>query len=764
VLDATTEVLRIGRKALAGELTDGAPDRLAGNALAEEPAVRWAAAWALAAALDVETGRPATLGSLAALLADGGAGADTAATAVHFARCDVDVLGPLIGPLTDIFTGSGGLAGRLRAGSALYELAGRGAALGDELRRIIPLQKAGGGPQETEIDTCARFILDAATRHGTDLSPYARELADTVDVAWESATAWQLLLDQGADPTLYCAAFERVLGWDRRQTEVAARVLRIVQERGEPIDTVFASLAGQITGSNADPVRQALRSVEALHIAGVDVSPLLPALEKTLNHPRATVRPVAEQTVEVLRGLALWRAAVDQGLGQITDRLRPIGEGDAPPGPAGVLHALAQGRAADAAALLAACDLQQRQAAVRLVRERRHGFGAAVVAEALAEAVGDPDSYVRLVAVITLERDAVDPCDLTPHLDALVELLRTKAKPQLDPAEPAGRVLGYAVRHEVSRDAAIARLRPLLADRAQAVRSLSARALAYGLSRAGDEAEVIALLSHRNAAVRAGALGGLRSVLGPPIDASPYAAQIADLMRGDDHPVALAATWLAVELPALPGRPGPAAFAALRANGGQLVAASLELVRRVAERDPLACQAALPGLVDTLGTEHRWSALRALELLCVGGADVGPAVPVLAGLLLDRDWPSPGNTASIYDCLRGAVQAGHDATVGWPFLAVRPAKPSTIVDRSRLRVIEAGAARGLRLGRLADELIERLADPLPPEQLGVVDYGNAVAANGATLAALAYEGAANETAADGDAADGAAPTRAEGAR
>jgi hypothetical protein len=136
----------------------------------------------------------------------------------------------------------------------------------------------------------------------------------------------------------------------------------------------------------------------------------------------------------------------------------------------------------------------------------------------------------------------------------------------------------------------------------------------------------------------------------------------------------------------------------------------LQILSGTARMDGAPLAAALPCIADALAGEDRDRLLAVLTTAIPKGLDVAPIMPVLAGLLLDRDYYDAETVGRLYACLTAAAEAGADISLAWPFL------PLSMVERERkLMLLKAGAKQGLSLSPMANALLGYLQIPLPTD-------------------------------------------------
>lgn len=112
----------------------------------------------------------------------------------------------------------------------------------------------------------------------------------------------------------------------------------------------------------------------------------------------------------------------------------------------------------------------------------------------------------------------------------------------------------------------------------------------------------------------------------------------------------------------------------------------------------------VPALVDVLATEERHTALEQLSRAVTAGLDVRSIVPVVAGLLLDRDFHDRTSLAAILQFLAAALDRGYDIALAWPWI------PTYLdgegCEQLRIDLAEKGMRAGLD-GRSLDRWLPR---------------------------------------------------------
>ena len=135
-----------------------------------------------------------------------------------------------------------------------------------------------------------------------------------------------------------------------------------------------------------------------------------------------------------------------------------------------------------------------------------------------------------------------------------------------------------------------------------------------------------------------------------------------------------------------------------------------EHLMRVAQLDGAALSPLVPSLVDALATEARDRVLCVIAAAVRTGLDVSGVMPVLAGLLVDRDFYDADTVGALYRCLTVIVESGADIFDAWPYVPLC----MDVGDR-KLRLIGAGAARGYSLRCMLPYLFSVLQVPVVPE-------------------------------------------------
>ncbi len=133
-------------------------------------------------------------------------------------------------------------------------------------------------------------------------------------------------------------------------------------------------------------------------------------------------------------------------------------------------------------------------------------------------------------------------------------------------------------------------------------------------------------------------------------------------------------------------------FAALRGDDPQKWAMALESLRKVAVFDGHRLGPFLPALTDGLAKECRDRILEVLTIAIQTGLDVKRMMPVLAGLLVDRDYYDAETVGRLYRCLIAAVEAGVDISMAWPYIGMCMEE-----NGLKLKLLLCGAQSGLSI-------------------------------------------------------------------
>jgi len=120
----------------------------------------------------------------------------------------------------------------------------------------------------------------------------------------------------------------------------------------------------------------------------------------------------------------------------------------------------------------------------------------------------------------------------------------------------------------------------------------------------------------------------------------------------------------------------------------------------------------VPALVDALATEERREALEHLTRGVREGLDLRFVVPIVAGLLLDRDYYDYLSLAEILRFLMASLERGYDIALAWPWV------PAYLegghCQDLRFQLAKQGLAAGLELDEsLRDWLMHWFVDVDP---------------------------------------------------
>lgn len=147
----------------------------------------------------------------------------------------------------------------------------------------------------------------------------------------------------------------------------------------------------------------------------------------------------------------------------------------------------------------------------------------------------------------------------------------------------------------------------------------------------------------------------------------------------------------------------------LRGDDPNTWSKAVETLHRVAVLDGKALQPVLPALVDALAKEYRDQVLHVLSAGVRTGLDLNPVMPVLAGLLLDRDYYDAETVGRLYQCLIAVAESGGDLSPAWPYICF-------CMDEKdlKLKLLLAGAARGLSVKYALEYILPFLHMPIVP--------------------------------------------------
>ena len=139
-------------------------------------------------------------------------------------------------------------------------------------------------------------------------------------------------------------------------------------------------------------------------------------------------------------------------------------------------------------------------------------------------------------------------------------------------------------------------------------------------------------------------------------------------------------------------------------------ARAFDRLMRTAEQDGASLSLLMPALVNALAAEYRDRVLGVLAAAVRTGLDVSGIMPLLAGLLVDRDYYDAATVGALYRCLTAAAESGADISAAWPYVPLC----MDVGDR-KLLLIRAGAARGQTLPCMLPYLFSVLQMPIVPE-------------------------------------------------
>lgn len=155
----------------------------------------------------------------------------------------------------------------------------------------------------------------------------------------------------------------------------------------------------------------------------------------------------------------------------------------------------------------------------------------------------------------------------------------------------------------------------------------------------------------------------------------------------------------------------------LRASSDSEQKAAFECLRDWLASGGVLPAVLVPAVVNGLGTPQRRWALKVLDLATHSGFDPTPFLPVIAGLLLDRDDYDDWAAHSVLRLLLSALRRGCDISLAWPWLCVcRPEGNLAELCETRLALIREGLESGLPQAPVLDWLLGqlRLCDPRKP--------------------------------------------------
>ena len=126
-------------------------------------------------------------------------------------------------------------------------------------------------------------------------------------------------------------------------------------------------------------------------------------------------------------------------------------------------------------------------------------------------------------------------------------------------------------------------------------------------------------------------------------------------------------------------------------------------------RNPELFPLLMPAIIDALATEDRTEIMDQLSRVVTPSTDTSKLMPVVAGLLLDRDYFDHFTIRRVFELLAALGKADKDLSLAWPWLCrCMPNQPF----EARLTVIELGIVAGLDGAEVTPWLQEQL-DELP---------------------------------------------------
>jgi hypothetical protein len=536
----------------------------------------------------------------------------------------------------------------------------RGGALGESRARVVL------GQRHEDAQDLLAFAIARAEENGEDFSDCADELVACFRIRWESARAIGALLDRGADFSAHASRVLEALwlGTDARGV-VARRIIASAVARGAPI--ALDALDAQLATKTVEPLSRALASTRALIELGADVRTLFPRIEKLLRDKRKRVQKDAADCARAL-------AARPQGPVDAKAFPTLAREAKAMPSAAPSAWALAvEGRdAAAMAALLDGPDARTFAGALHAIAGRN--IDAALLAAATVRAVAHQDDVVRFAVIDAIARGCATPCDLRPHVTALIDALSAKGRPALAPgsatwqtgglADSAAAALALAARWDET-DATRDALSRALDARAHQPAALAARALAEGALLSGRGSELSRWLTHPSPHVRKALLHAFAAT----DTAAPrmLAAAIERLRSDPDGDVSSAALRVAME----GSTEDEARARAARIRDGVLRLREVGRIR-TSEVDPAMRAALTQALAESLtGPDAHWCAV-ALAKLAEGGAHVAPHAQAICDALGRHTFPTVRELARSLRVARaqGATQSVASASTRHALLSV----------------------------------------------------------------------------------------------
>ncbi|MBL8682514.1 MAG: hypothetical protein JNK05_25325 [Myxococcales bacterium] len=558
------------------------------------------------------------------------------------ARSPEAVLSVLVEALEDERT-------RLDAIRAIYLHTRRPGLLGVHRRAVVRAQRFEGGG----VDDYAAFAIARALENGEDFEDSIDALIETFTVRWEGARALGRLADRGVDLSAFAPRVLDTLWLGDDRAKTAEKIIKQAVAKGISID--LAPLHAMFEKKDVQSLGRALRCAGGAASLGVDVGPLLPALDRLARDKRQSV--VRDVEGAVRESLVAWSSERYRKLlaaHPALNKLVKSAVSERKPTPFGAAVAKGDGEALRA---LVAKDPHEHIGPLHFSAGR--AIGAPLVAAATVDAVAHEDKVVRFAAIDAIAIGAGAPCDLRPHVPALVDALKDKTRPELARGSggwqtngisySATQALAFALRWDTTAttmDALVAAMNA----RAALTASNAAFALAKGLAMAGRLAELAPHLSHKRPEVRVELLRAIVAVDVPV--PSALAVAIVAMRNDDDRSVAQAASWVAIEGDALDDA---------RARACRIVDKSFRFreVQRLLSAtidDERALALLASALVEILDDPNdRAIAARALVRLAEQGASVVDQVqPMLDAIRERRDAIAP----LIARALRVAVRQG----------------------------------------------------------------------------------------------------------
>ena len=589
----------------------------------------------------------------------------------------------------------------------------------------------------------------------------SREVEDVGDVANACAEAWaareHTIWDAMSTPELIAAACRQ----RRIPPEVRAAVVARLRDV-EACAEIHAELRSALRAKPARDVRNGLIRVQRLASAGI-VLDLVSDVERLLTRGSKTNREAASSGLDAMVDAApRWQGAVDDALaalGAATEvpaaersfEQRRVVRAVFDAARAGKLtgrvdEALARAHPeAVMAHVVATGDVD----AFFLLRETRSpGWerdGLVMKGHRMLGGVRDPDSLPVLFPRLA-ERDVDELGELSRSTVALVFLLGPSqdlgpgtaflaerardATPYALPgtwmawtgaktkwSEVAIRALGRAAESEAHGAAARAALEALLGER-KSLSMFAARVLAVAAAVRGDLAALEALVSHRKAAVREGALWGIAhgrawqaaelaghrdiGLVAPRVPAALIRPLTEDRSASVAELAVLALQKAGACAHELPTPPFAEVIRDLRSESFNAVAQGqdrvLAWVKRGYRGEALA--PIVPALVDSISVKQGGG--KVFAALARAGTDVSMAVPALAGVMFARPVPRFEVEALV------EIARRTDTSIADPWVHGHLAFPERVIDHqiAALRYLEVRAGQGAELPPLPRRCLE----------------------------------------------------------